>query len=117
MKPIIKVAFSYMVYYKKQTLAILLTIICSVALLSGIGSLVYSGYRSQLENKREINGDWHYYIKGNNNALKHIKKNMVGKGYKIEKVAIEEKKKIIDEPYVITMIYGDETYRDMMDIS
>ena len=114
MKPIIKVAFSYMVYYKKQTLAILLTIICSVALLSGIGSLVYSGYRSQLENKREINGDWHYYIKGNNNALKHIKKNMVGKGYKIEKVAIEEKKKIIDEPYVITMIYGDETYRDMM---
>lgn len=114
MKSIIKIAFSYICHYKKQTVAILLSVICSIALLSGISSLIYSGFRGQLENRREINGDWHYYFNIDKNTSENIEKHMVGDKYEIEKVAMEEKKKILEEPYVITMIYGDENYREMM---
>ena len=43
MKQIIRLAWSYLKYYKKQTMALFLGIVLSCALFTGIGSLQKSG--------------------------------------------------------------------------
>ena len=50
MKKVVKLAFSYLRYYKKQTLALLAGMILSAGILTGIGSLFYSGKQAALEN-------------------------------------------------------------------
>ena len=52
-----KLARKYIVFYKSQSLAILVSMILSIALMTGISSLVYSGQLSDLQNSKEINGD------------------------------------------------------------
>lgn len=58
----LKLAYSYIRYYKSQTFAILASIILTAALLSGISSLMYSSRLNSLENNKQIYGDWHYSI-------------------------------------------------------
>ena len=43
MKQIIRLAWSYLKYYRKQTMALFLGIVLSCALFTGIGSLQKSG--------------------------------------------------------------------------
>ena len=47
MKQIIRLAWSYLKYYKKQTMALFLGIVLSCALFTGIGSLQKSGIMQQ----------------------------------------------------------------------
>lgn len=117
MRAVVKTAFLYIRYYKKQTLAILLGIVFSMALLSGISSLVYSGSQSQLENARKVSGDWHYYVQADDERVQKIQSNMEGKQYEIVKTGIFQKKKMVEEPYVISMVYGDKNYMEMMGLS
>lgn len=113
MKAVIKTAFLYICYYKKQTLSILLSVIFSMALMSGVGSLVYSGSRGQLENARKVSGDWHYFIPADDQLVKKIGNHMSGDGYQLDKTGVMEKKRVLEEPYVISMLYGDENYLQM----
>ena len=62
MKNSIRLAFAYVKYYKKQTLALLLGVILSSSLLTGIGSLLGSGRYAALENAKDKYGDWHYSL-------------------------------------------------------
>ena len=62
MKKVVKLAFSYLRYYKKQTLALLAGMILSAGILTGIGSLFYSGKQAALENARAQYGDWQYSL-------------------------------------------------------
>ena len=43
MKGVLKLSFAYLRYYKKQTFSLFLGVLLSAALLSGVGSLLYSG--------------------------------------------------------------------------
>ena len=58
----LKLAYQYMRYYKSQTFAIFASIVLTAALLSGIGSLMYSSRINDVENSRMIYGDWHYCV-------------------------------------------------------
>lgn len=53
----LKLAFQYMRYYKSQTMAIFFSIFLTAALLSSIGSLMYSSQLNETENNRKIYGD------------------------------------------------------------
>lgn len=57
MKQIIRLAWSYLKYYKKQTMALFLGIVLSCALFTGIGSLQKSGNHAARENARTKSGD------------------------------------------------------------
>lgn len=78
----------------------------------GISSLVYSGELSDLENSKEINGDWNYAIPLKDNTIDKIT-NKQDKGYEVEKYGIC---KTIDEAVSdknIALLYGDKTYLEM----
>lgn len=68
----LKLAFQSIRYYKKQSIAVLTGVILSVALLTGISSLIYSGQQSNMKNCMEIYGSWNYCFLGDEEAAEQI---------------------------------------------
>ena len=110
MKASYKFSVRYIKFYKRQTLAILFSIVISVALMTGISSLVYSGERSNLEKDRTVYGDYHYYIKADSDLIQEIRSKKKGEEYRITRLGVFEKKKVIQEPYIFSFIYADGEY-------
>lgn len=106
----LKFSVQYIKYYKKQTTAILFSIVISVALMTGISSLVYSGERSNLEKDRIVYGDYHYYINADSDLIQEIRSKKKGEGYRITRLGEFEQKKVIQEPYVFSFVYADGEY-------
>ena len=74
MKQIIRLAWSYLKYYRKQTMALFLGIVLSCALFTGIGSLQKSGNHAARENARTKSGDWHYTMRVTQTGLRSLRK-------------------------------------------
>ena len=109
-----KVTGSYLRFYKKQTLSLLMGIMLSAVLISGIGSLIYSGKKADLEQVRRQDGDWHYQITDENNLSAKVSKKRSGQGYKLENFGVMRVKKITEEPYPVTFSTADSQYMEMM---
>ncbi len=107
----LKLAYQYMKYYKSQTFAIFASIFLTAALLSGIGSLMYSSQRNDRENSRNIYGDWHYCITGEDFTGR--RKENEG-DFRIEECGRAEVRGELSQPYQIQFLYVDETYRRML---
>ena len=73
MMSLVKFSIQYIKHYKKQSISIVLSIVLSVALLTGIGSLVHSADKSRIEKIREDSGDYHYFYKVDKEQLNKIK--------------------------------------------
>ena len=114
MKAAVKLAFQNVTYYKKQTFAIFLGIVLSIALLTGIGSLVYSGERSSLEKDRQVYGDWHYYLYASDEQGKMIREYGEDREGDLQEIGVMEKKSVEEEPYKLTFLYGDTQYLAML---
>ncbi len=114
MRNMFDLAFSYLRYYKKQTLALFLGVMLSSALLAGMGSLFLSGKHAAIEKVRTEYGDWHYSTKCDRSWMEEFRKNPDGRGYHIEKTGLETVRKMIEEPFLIQMVYADDGYLDMM---
>lgn len=114
MRNIIHISFSYLKYYKKQTAALLASIILSVALLTGMGGLFESGKQAALNNARTEYGDWHYSTRGDADWIHKFETDPSGNGYKIEKTGMETVRKVIEEPFAMELVYADSGYLDMM---
>ena len=89
MKNIIRLAIAYIRYYKKQAAALLMGVVLSAALFTGIGSLFQSGRMAALENARLEYGDWHYNTRGDFSSEEEFIKKLQGKGYEVEKYGLE----------------------------
>ncbi|MGS5516089.1 FtsX-like permease family protein [Clostridioides difficile] len=113
MMSLIKFAIQYIKHYKKQSISIFLSIVLSVALLTGIGSLVHSANKSAIEKIREDSGNYHFYYKVNEKQLKKIKENKKSKKYTIDKLGVTNAKSHIDEPFIIEFLNADSSYLDM----
>lgn len=111
----LKLAFQYMRYYKSQTLAIFFSIFLTAALLSSIGSLMYSSQLNETEHNRKIYGDWHYAIPLNSQVLKSIKNGDKEQGFSLEQYGVKEMRGKITTPYEITFVWGDNSYLKMTD--
>lgn len=111
----LKLAFQYMRYYKSQTMAIFFSIFLTAALLSSIGSLMYSSQLNETENNRKIYGDWHYALPLNPQVLKSIKKEYKEQGFSLEQYGVKEMRGKITFPYEITFVWGDNSYLKMTD--
>ena len=107
MKASLKFSVRYIKFYKRQSTAILFSIIISVALMTGISSLVYSGERSNLEKDRKVYGDYHYYIKADSDLIREIRSKKSGQGYRITRLGEFEREKDIQESYIFSYVYAD----------
>lgn len=63
MRSSIKLAVSWLRYYRKQAVILFLGICMSVLLLNGIASLMYSNRNADYENAKQEYGNWQYKIK------------------------------------------------------
>ena len=86
----VKTAFAYLTYYKKQTLALLLGVVMSVGLLTGISSLVYSGKVADIERYRSLYGDAHYILDMNQGNLSRWKEHKKEHNLKAERRPITQ---------------------------
>jgi ABC-type antimicrobial peptide transport system permease subunit len=93
-------------------MAILVSMVLSTALLTGVSSLVYSGRVSDLQNSKEINGDWNYAIPADQNTVEEIAKTKSVK-YKVEKYGICKFIENVEDNNSIAVLYGDSSYLDM----
>ncbi len=123
----VKLAFAYLRYYKKQTLSLFFGVIMSVALMTGVGSLLYSGRTADMERTREIYGDAHYLFDMNEGDFTELQDLLYKgsssasdskglfqkKGFTVEKAGILSVKKVIEDPYPITFAYADSGYMEM----
>lgn len=114
MKNSIRLAFAYLKFYKKQTLALFLGMLLITSMLTGIGSLLGSGRNASLENARQKYGDWHYSLRCDYPWFKEFQEHTTGKGFKSEKYGILTIRKVINKPYHITLAYADKSYLNMM---
>ena len=85
-KNIIRLAYSYLRYYNRQTAALFMGIVLASALFSGISGLLASGRAAAVTNARVQYGDWHYCTARGD---EDISSNSVeGKGYLTEKTGM-----------------------------
>ena len=122
MTNIIKLAFSYVKYYKKQTLALLLGTVMSTALMTGVGSLMYSGRIADLQRIRDVYGDAHYRFDTKEGNFDELQENLHSgssnqwretKAFTVEKCGILTVKKEVTAPYPITFVHADAGYLEM----
>lgn len=111
----LKLAYQYMKHYKSQTLAIFASIFLTAALLSGIGSLMYSSRQNDLENSRTMYGDWHYRVIADVDleVRKKAQRKEKGDGFQLEQCGRAQIKDVLTVPYEIRFLYADESYREM----
>lgn len=115
----VKLAFSYLKYYKKQTFALLLGTVMSVVLMTGVGSLLYSGKTADIQRIRDVYGDAHYWFDmedGEFDKLQeaiHSGKWMESEAFTVEKAGILTIKEEIQTPCQITVAHADSGYLEM----
>lgn len=114
MKRVLKLSFAYLCYYKKQTVSLFLGVLLSAALLSGVGSLLYSGKQQNIEKVRQEYGDWHYYFQSDAKEAESLLEKKKGEGYEIEESGTITIRKVLEEPYKIMLVHGDDSYLHMM---
>ena len=110
----LKLAFSYLKHYKRQTAALFIGILLSSALLTGVGSLFVSGKETAKENARVEYGDWHYNIQSDYPWFTDFKNNQEGTGFDVEKYGVETVKKAITTPFDIQYVSADKGYLEIM---
>ena len=114
MKRVLKLSFAYLCYYKKQTVSLFLGVLLSAALLSGVGSLLYRGKQQNIEKVRQEYGDWHYYFQSDAKEAERLLEKKKGEGYEIEESGTITIRKVLEEPYKIMLVHGDDSYLHMM---
>lgn len=108
----LKLAWSYMRYYKSQTFAIFASILLTAALLSGVSSLLLSSQKHDLANSKAIYGDWHYYVEADTKELSGSQSGG-GVGYRLEQSGTLEIRDVVRDEFLIYFIRTDEAYRRM----
>ena len=107
MQSSLKLAFSYIWYYKKQSLILFLAISMSVMLLNGIASLLYSNRMTDYKNAKEEYGSWNYRIAISGNLSKSKDISYSGENYHLQQLGFYCSKQAEDTSKDITFCYGD----------
>lgn len=109
----LKLAVSYIRYYRKQAVILFLGICMSVLLMNGIASLIYSNHNADYENAKAEYGSWNYIISvsenltGENNIIRS------DDDYELENVGAYYSYHYEDDDQNITFCYGDSDYLEM----
>ena len=106
-----RLAISYIKYYRKQAAILFLGICMSVLLMNGIASLVYSNQNASYENAKEEYGSWNYAIPKNlTDESKIIRSDSE---YKLNRMGVYYSAPCEAVGKDITFCYGDSQYLEM----
>lgn len=108
----LKLAFQSIFYHKKRAAAVLTGMVLSIALLTGISSLIASGRQSNIQNCKEIYGDWNYVIFGDEETAIHLSE-AEGEGCLVKKYGILKAAGFLEEEQ-LSLQYADASYLEMM---
>lgn len=114
MRRFIRLAFSYVCGDRRQAAVLLLGVMLSAAMLSGVASLYESGEEAARENARAAYGDWHYTTRGDAPWIKDFLDDSEGEGYTLEAYGVETVRKAIASPFDIQLVYADQGYLNQM---
>ena len=106
-----RLAISYIKYYRKQAAILFLGICMSVLLMNGIASLVYSNQNASYENAKEEYGSWNYAIPKN-----RIDENKIIRSdseYELNRMGVCYSAPCEATGKDITFCYGDIQYLEM----
>lgn len=109
----IKLAVSYIRYYKKQAAVLFLGICMSVLLLNGIASLVNSNYHASYEGAKEEYGSWNYRIAVSKALAADNRIIRSDKGYELKHIGVYYALPYRAGSRNITLCYGDRQYMQM----
>ena len=109
----VKLAVSYIRYYKKQAVILFFGICMSVLLLNGIASLIYSNHNADYANAKKEYGSWNYTMSVSENLAKE--KNIIysGNNFDLKQIGIYCSKQYENENQNIAFCYGDDAYFKM----
>ena len=106
-----RLAISYIKYYRKQAAILFLGICMSVLLMNGIASLVYSNQNASYENAKEEYGSWNYAIPKNLTDENKIIRS--DSEYKLNRMGVYYSAPCEAVGKDITFCYGDSQYLEM----
>ncbi len=109
----IKLAISYIRYYKKQTVILFLGISMSVLLLNGIASLIYSNHNADYTNAKKEYGSWNYAISVSENLAKENGIKYSDDTFNLKQIGLYCSKQYENDNQNITFCYGDNAYFKM----
>lgn len=107
----VKLAISYIRYYRKQAAILFLGICMSVLLMNGIASLVYSNHNASYENAKEEYGSWNYAIP--KNLIDENKIIRSDSEYELHHMGVYYSAPCQADSKDITFCYGDSLYLEM----
>lgn len=108
----LRLALASIRYYKKQSFAVLAGVILSIALLTGISSLIYSGQQSNVYNCMEIYGNWNYCFYGDEETAQQLAETKDA-GYLVETYGVLKIAGLLEEE-MVSLQYADASYLEMM---
>lgn len=117
MHNIIKLAVSYIRYYRKQAVILFWGICMSVLLLNGIASLIYSNHNADFVNAKKEYGSWNYAMSVSKNLVK--KQNIIESiihsddDFDLKQIGLYCTKQYENDNQNITFCYGDDAYFKM----
>ncbi len=106
-----RLAISYIKYYRKQAAILFLGICMSVLLMNGIASLVYSNQNASYENAKEEYGSWNYAI--SKNLIDENKIIRSDSEYELNRMGVYYSAPCEAAGKDITFCYGDIQYLEM----
>lgn len=109
----IKLAVSYIRYYRKQAFLLFLGIFMSAMLLNGIGSLMHSDRMTDYKNAKEEYGSWDYRIPVPENHKGKASMTRKGNGFQLRRIGYFCSWSVSDPKKDIAFCYGDNDYLAM----
>lgn len=113
----LRLSYQFLIKNKKKSLAILLSVVLSSSLLAGIGALLYSANISKSRYYAEINGNYQYGYRLNEQQIKKLDDVLKSSKASIKNAGIATNLFTTDEPKVMEVIGCNPEYLKMNEIS
>lgn len=113
----IKICYQFIIKNIKKSLSVLASIILSIALLVGIGSLIYSANISKSEYYANISGNYQYVYHLSSNKQLKLAESAKKTNKNIINIGITENLYFTDEPKVISVIGCNKEFLEMNKIN
>lgn len=107
----LKLAISYIRYYKQQAVILFLGICMSVLLMNGIASIIYSNHHADYEHAKEEYGSWTYAI--SKNLIDENKIIRLNRTYELNHIGVYYSASCETDGTNITFCYGDRQFLEM----
>lgn len=116
MRMLFLIPVQFMKKNKGQTISILFSMILSITMIVSVSCLIHSAHMNQTESDRELYGDYHYYLLGDDELVQNILECCKNEEYFIQNIQLMQIKSSIQftDSLSIVLSYADNDCRAMI---